>query len=253
MSPRHGLATVIVVSSMLPAAAWAADPDALWKIISGACVPHQRESGNPAPCVLVDEARGYAVLKDRVGATQFLMIPTARIGGIESAELLAPGAPSYWDDAWAARAYVGARAGRDLPRDAIGLAINAISGRSQNQLHIHVDCIRADVRQALRDRSTAIGPAWSPLTVAFDGHDYMVRRIDQATLGATDPFRLAAEGLARARDDMAHETLVLTGAILADGAEGFYLLEDHAGSVAGDRASGEELLDHDCALAHEAR
>ena len=68
----------------------AADPNALWNIVNGQCVPDQSNNGDPAPCALVDldggEPRGYAVLKDLVGATQFLLIPTERVTGIEESK-----------------------------------------------------------------------------------------------------------------------------------------------------------------------
>ena len=85
------------------------DPDALWKLVHDKCVPDQRQNGNPAPCAVVDlregDAKGYAVLKDLVGATQYLLIPTARVPGIESPLLLAPEAPNYFADAWRERGY----------------------------------------------------------------------------------------------------------------------------------------------------
>ena len=90
----------------------AADPDALWYIISEQCVPDQQQAHSPKPCALVDLAAGYVVLKDRDGNTQFLVMPTARITGIESPAILAPDAPNYWQDAWDARRFVDAR---DLP------------------------------------------------------------------------------------------------------------------------------------------
>ena len=80
--------------------ACAGDPDALWKIVHDRCVPGQIEHGDPAPCATVALAtvgdKGWAVLKDREGATQFLVIPTARIAGIEDRALLAPDATNYW-------------------------------------------------------------------------------------------------------------------------------------------------------------
>src|SRR5262245_60491679 len=79
--------------------AWG-DADALWYVISEQCVPDQQQFGLPKPCDLVDLAAGYVVLKDRVGDTQFLVMPTARISGIESPEVLAPDAPNYWNAAW---------------------------------------------------------------------------------------------------------------------------------------------------------
>src|SRR4051794_10314769 len=81
-----------IVPWLLISSAWAADPSALWNIDNGQCVPHMRQSNDPAPCSIVDLAAGYVVLKDIVGATQFLLMPTARISGIESPAVLAPDA-----------------------------------------------------------------------------------------------------------------------------------------------------------------
>ena len=221
-----------------------ADSDALWYIVSEQCVPDQQQFHSPKPCALVDLAAGYVVLKDREGETQFLLMPTARITGIESPAILAPDAPNYWDDAWQARHFVDERAHRDLPRDAISLAINSESGRTQNQLHIHIDCVRLDVQAALRAHADAVGPGWAPFPARLAGHDYMAMRIDQPDLAHTNPFILLADGIPGARADMAHYTLVLVGV-----ADGFVLLAGHADGIA-NRGSGEELQDHACAAAH---
>jgi CDP-diacylglycerol pyrophosphatase len=248
-----GLAALLVGLSTMRGIA--ADPDALWKIVHDRCVPNAERSGQPAPCALVDlqdgTDRGYAVLKDLVGVAQFLLIPTARLGGIESPELLASGAPNYWEAAWQARSYVEDKVQRRLQRDAIGLAINSASGRTQAQLHIHVDCLRADVRAFLRAHEEEIGPGWTLPSFRLNDHPYRAMRIDGELRGA-DPFKLLADGIPGARESMGSETLVMVGASFADGREGFYLLADRVDLLAGDRASGEELLDHDCALAKAA-
>src|SRR5215831_11615476 len=111
----------------------AADPNALWNIVHGRCVPDQTAHNEPAPCVRVELAGGWAVLKDIVGATQFLLIPTARVTGIEDPQILAPGAPNYWLAAWEARRFVEQRAPAPLAHDDILLAINSEGARSQNQ------------------------------------------------------------------------------------------------------------------------
>ena len=53
--------------------------------------------------------KGFVVLKDIRGVAQFLLIPTARIGGIEDPAILAPDATNYWDAAWRARDFVDGR------------------------------------------------------------------------------------------------------------------------------------------------
>ena len=172
--------TVIAVAIVLLGTAGSghtADPDALWKLVHDKCVPGQEQKGDPAPCALVDlregDAKGYVVLKDLVGATQYLLIPTARVSGIESASLLAPEAPNYFADAWRERSYTERAAQHPLPRQTISLAINSAFGRSQNQLHIHIDCIRADVREVLQRQLAVIGTAGrrypNPLAATTNG------------------------------------------------------------------------------------
>jgi len=239
------LATIVLCAPP----AWAADPDVLWKIVHGKCVPDQLRHHRPAPCAKVDlaggVARGNVVLKDLRGATQFLVIPTARVTGIESPALLARGAPNYWAPAWQARRYVFARAHRALPRDAIGLAVNSEKGRSQNQLHIHIDCVRPDVRRSLREHAAGLSPRWSRVPLRFDGHRYWAMRVGGADLHGVDPFRALARGMTGARADMGDWTLVVVGVA----PRGFVLLAGHVDPATNDDGSGEDLLDHDCALA----
>ena len=84
--------------------------DVLWIIVHDECLPDQLQNHNPQPCTKVDldegTEQGFAILKDIRGATQFLLIPTTRISGIESPILLAPEAPNYFAAAWEARKYI---------------------------------------------------------------------------------------------------------------------------------------------------
>ncbi|HUB12176.1 MAG TPA: CDP-diacylglycerol diphosphatase [Acetobacteraceae bacterium] len=236
----------LMLATAIALTARASDPSALWHIVHDRCVPDEQMHHDPAPCAAVDPAGGYAVLKDLVGNTQFLLLPTARVGGIEDKAILAPDAPNYFADAWAARSYVNQRAGRDLPRDDLALAINSIYGRTQDQLHIHIDCIRADVRDALARHAAAIGPRWAEFPVPLAGRHYRAMRLAQPELAGTNPFRLLAADVPQAQ--MGSHTLVLTGAGF-DGRPGFILLDDRADLAAGDNGSGESLQDHGCALA----
>jgi CDP-diacylglycerol pyrophosphatase len=247
MVTRLGLLLAIALLCAFPRPA-SADSNALWHIVGERCVPDEKDNHSPRPCEEVNLAGGYAVLKDIVGNTQFLLIPTTRVSGIESPQIRAPNAPNYWEAAWQARRYVEERAHRTLPRNDIGLAINSISGRTQNQLHIHVDCMRLDVIAALRDHAAAIGPTWTKFPVPLAQHHYMAMRLAQPNLANVNPFVLLADGVPGARADMAHETLVVVGDTY-QGHDDFVLLAGHASPATGNWGAGEQLQDHACAAA----
>jgi CDP-diacylglycerol pyrophosphatase len=229
------------VAAFAPLAARADDPNALWRIVHEQCVPHQAQFGTPLPCAAVNEAAGFAVLKDLRGASQFLLIATARVAGIEDPAILSSDAPNYWLPAWDAGRYVQALLGRALPREHLSLAINAATRRTQSQIHIHVDCISVEVRDALRLHGASIGETWTPFATPLAGHAYRAMRVPTLAQPGATPFQLVAR-LPDARADMGNESLVVVGAALATGETGFFLLETRA-------AAGEELQDHGCAVA----
>jgi len=251
---RMGAAFAAALIAGAALAARAADHSALWRIVHDQCVPDQQASGSPAPCALVDiaggERDGVAILKDINGIAQYLAIPTRRLAGIDSPDVLDPALPNYWRAAWAARSFLDARLGRELPRDAIGLAINAASRRSQDQLHIHIDCVAPDVRAALGAYRAEFSDDWHVLPFLLKGRRYWARRLDSTDLADAAPFRLLAEGVAGAKGDMAQETLVVVGAAFEPARSGFILLADHGDPGAG--GHGEDLLDAGCAVAAPA-
>lgn len=243
------IAVLVAVADAMPVTPSFADPDALAKIVEGKCVPDEQTSNNPAPCKLVDLKGRYAVLKDLVGKSQYLLIPTDKVAGIESPDIEKSDAPNYFEDAWEARTFVSQSLGRDMPRDDIGLAINSEKGRTQNQLHIHVDCMQPDVVRTLAADAAAIGQNWAPLPGPLAGHPYQAMKLESADLTGINPFALLQNGVPAAGADMGDETLILVGATFSDGKAGFYLLSDRVGAAPGDLASSEELEDHDCAVA----
>jgi CDP-diacylglycerol pyrophosphatase len=234
-------------------AAHSANPNALREIVDGQCVPDMQQHADPKPCAEVDLTggvpRGFAILKDIKGASQFLLIPTDVIDGIESPALLAPDVVNYFDDAWTARTLVEKALGRTMPRDALSLAINSKYGRTQNQLHIHIDCIAADVRDSLRNQRDRIGDQWRLLDTPLAGHRYYARRVLGGTLAGQDPFKLVAQDIRGADADMALYTIVVAGMDFDAGKPGFVILARRADLAGGDVGSGEELQDHSCALA----
>jgi CDP-diacylglycerol pyrophosphatase len=223
---------------------------ALWRIVHDRCVPDQRDHSDPAPCALVSlsdgEGRGFVVLKDLDGVAQYLVMPTAKITGIEDPLILEPGATNYFAAAWAERNYVERTLGRSLDRMQLSIAVNSVYGRTQDQLHLHVDCLDATMRPILFAAPIPREGRWTSLSLK--GHPYRVRWLDAAALPGTNPFRLLADTVPGAGQDMGAWTLALVGARSADGQDGFYILADRADPAAGDRGSAEELQDHACRL-----
>ena len=223
------------------------NPNALWQIVSERCVPEARSGAGKNACAKVDLNNGYVILKDRNGIGQYLLIPTRRIEGIESPDLVEVGAHNYWRDAWNERDYVEQAIGSRLKPGEIGLAVNSASGRSQNQMHIHIDCMRPDVVATLGTMRNAIAAQWGDLPTLLSWHHYRARLITDATLSDTDPFQVLSGDLRERGESMADQSLLLTATTLADGKPGFILLNGRVRP--GDNASAEELLDHACSLA----
>ena len=223
------------------------DPNALWRIAQ-LCARDQAANHLPAPCLTVDLPAGCVVLKDRVRGPEVMVIPTARVAGIEDPAVRGPSAPNYWQGAWLARRYVEQFSGRRLPRDDVAMAINSLYGRSQNQLHIHVDCIHRDVKEALAANLGRIGPTWTGFTLDLHDHSYHAMWLPGADLAGRNPFDLLADGDPAARADMSRETLVVAPVTRADGVPGFVLLASKAEHRLIGEGHGESLLDNGCDL-----
>lgn len=226
----------------------AADPNALWQIVSFDCVPAARTTGKSGICATVDLPGRFAVLRDRQGVAQHLLIPTDRISGIESPGLLTPDAPNYWADAWGARSFVEAslkKARRaPLADDEIGLEINSAMRRSQEQLHIHIDCMRANAVSALAAHRSDPPRMWAPLTI--DGTRYRVMRMPGPTFDF-NPFDIVANDKTSPAT-MAGQTILVTGAGPSAERAGWLIVNSSIDTEAG-TGSAEILLDHRCANA----
>ncbi|CAB3756966.1 CDP-diacylglycerol diphosphatase [Paraburkholderia humisilvae] len=221
----------------------ASNPDTLWNIISEQCVPAQQTTAKPGECTNVNLTKRYAIYKDAAGNTQFLLIPTDRVTGIESPLILKADAPDYWVDAWDSRHYVSERAQVQLPGNQVGLAINSKFRRSQSQLHIHIDCMRADIVAALAPFRDEALNRWRPVTL--DGLRYRVMRVDNLS-GGNNPFRVVARGHP-GTDQMAEQTILVTSA--GPTTRNGWLIVNSALNIEDGSGTAEPLLDHQCVIA----
>jgi CDP-diacylglycerol pyrophosphatase len=219
--------------------------DALRQIVQNQCVVNWTQHNDPAPCerVFLADAQadnsGYAVLADRKGGAHYLLIPTQTMAGTDSGELLDPDMPNYFAEAWRARDLIAKFVGHAVPRTAVALAVNNAHSRSQDQFHIHIECLRRDVADSLSAAAEHLTERWSPLSVM--GATYQALKLSDAGLNASSPFDLLANLSADARHHMGDYTLVVVGMQYKSG-PGFIVLT-------GTGPTGELLLDSSCAVA----
>ena len=89
--------------------------------------------------------------------------------------------------------------------------------------------------------------------VSLVGHDYLVRKIVNADLDGIDPLRLLVAEQPELASQIGQQTIVVVGAHFNDGENGFYEMVHTANPAARDLGSGEEMLDHSCAVLSQPR
>ena len=220
------------------------ESDTLRKIVLEECLPNQQQNQNPSPCAEVKPNAGYVVLKDLNGPLQYLLMPTYRINGTESPLLTDPSTPNFFWLAWQARDFMSKKYGQPVPDRAVSLAINSRTGRTQNHFHIHISCIRPDVREQLDNNLANISSRWLPLPGGLRGHEYLARRVTESELVQRSPFMMLAEEVPEAREHMGSYGL----AMVRQSDNSFVLLATQRNLLTLNRASAEEIQDHQCEI-----
>jgi CDP-diacylglycerol pyrophosphatase len=239
-------AACALATTFLVTPACGENPDALRHIVEDQCLTNWAERHDPSPCERIELGNppgvesGYALLHDRKGGAHFLLIPTRAVSGLESADLGLPGAPNYLASAWQARERLEAVVGHPIARSFVGLAVNPRHARSQNQLHIHIECLRPNVRDALAKLETGVSAeGWQPIRIG--PYTLEARNIAGAKLDDQNPFRLLNDHILEEHGTIGEYTLVLAG-IETQSGPGFVMLTSPT-------LAGELLLDSTCAAA----
>ena len=244
------VATLLAFAAM--PAAIAANPvrDVLWVALQG-CVLAKKAAGRSFPCLAVDlgdAARpGTAVLRAPGQPTHTVVMPTDSDSGIEASVLQGPRGAAYWRAALAARHYVSDALQGRLPASAVGLEVNSVGGRSQDQLHIHLDCMRRSVVAALKAHGDAVGESWAPFPVPLEEVPYVAMRVPADAMAAFNPFA----ALARVPGWQGRLHDASFAAVEADPGDprgGMILL-----AYREPEASAEYLMDHSCRMAKHDR
>jgi CDP-diacylglycerol pyrophosphatase len=219
--------------------------DAFQQIVQNQCVANWLQHNNPSPCerVLLADAKadsiGYALLADPDGGAHYLLIPTQTMTSTDSGELLDPNLPNYFAEAWHGRDLLSKFVGRAVPMTDVGLVVATPAARTQNQFHIHIECLRQDVVDSLKATADKVTDHWSPVTVA--GFPFQAVRLSIQGLEVSNPFELVASLSPDARHHVANYTVVIAGVQYQSG-PGFIVLT-------GTGPSGDLLLDSGCIVA----
>lgn len=218
------------------------------------CVANHALTGAAFPCLEVNisdgEERGYVILRPPLGKPDIILSPTRKTVGVEDPSLSAVEAPNYFEDAWNARSFLSDANQKPVAHDDIAVGVNSRFSRTQDQLHIHIGCISREARQALRAIARELSEnKWVRIREPMHGHKFWGRQIAQETLAGVNPFRLAAEALSDETESRAQLTIVVAGAELADGRDGFVLLvsQNDPFGLSG-QFSVEDFLDFSCSL-----
>jgi CDP-diacylglycerol pyrophosphatase len=223
---------------------------ALWQVVR-ACVADFNLTGGPFPCLEVDlsdgEERGVAVLRPLV-MNDLIVAPTREIVGVEDPYLQSPGAPNYFNAAWRARSFLKARDGRTPKRDEIALVANAAVVRNQDQLHIHVGCLKSSAKLMLAAAAPKVPIGkWVRIGAVVPDTMFWATRKKGTDLSDMEPFRLGAEVIADKKGVHRGNLTIAAAGVHADGGDQFLILASYEGTIGAPfPADSGNLLDPDC-------
>jgi len=113
-------------------------------------------------------------------------------------------------------------------------------------LHLHVDCIRRDVKRSISAQMGHIRVgSWTRLSVLPRAPRYFASALATPTLAGVNVFRLVQAGLAIDPEDMGEVTIVVVGTDI-ETKPGFVVLARQRIPDSRDEAHGEALMDHSC-------
>jgi CDP-diacylglycerol pyrophosphatase len=228
------LPIVVILTTLLAfaGAAIALHRQALWQVIR-VCVASSELFGAAFPCRQIDLAvgneRGVAIVQPPL-LNDLIVVPTRKVTGVEDAFLQSLDAPNYFAAAWRTRALLRSPDGREPDWGEVGLVVNPVVGRSQDQLHIHVGCLFPGVQSALANVAPKVPVAtWAKLPEVVPHIAFWGTRVAKSTLEGVEPFRLAAEALSDRVTERGKLTLMVAGVRVA-GADEFLILASYAGA-----------------------
>ncbi|WP_462120640.1 CDP-diacylglycerol diphosphatase [Methylorubrum extorquens] len=159
---------------------------------------------------------------------------------LEAPELQQARGATYLQEALAARRYVVDALGGRLAIEDVGLAVNSAGGRSQDQLHIHLDCVKPGVRLALRRYAAEIGRDWAPMSIASERRRFFALWVPADEVRSFNPFAALSRLPGRAVS-LRETSFAVISAPAGAARPGLFVL-----AYRSPQAHAEGLLDHRC-------
>lgn len=219
--------------------------DSLWKHVQERCLMPERVLH--ADCAVVDRERGLVLYKDAIGPSHYLVIPDHKVTGVDD--------PALWDDdktrnqwafGWEARDIVSKAIGKRVPDNLVGLAVNSRASRSQDQLHIHLDCISEAARAFVAGNAGKASEGWGEFrfqgkpvrAVLIPSPDNTLRfnAFDAVRTSLPEPERVADRGV------------FVTYVARPDGPSGFMVVDQPVDGASGSTGHASDFLDRACRL-----
>jgi CDP-diacylglycerol pyrophosphatase len=211
--------------------------NSLWTVVE-VCKGMQATLGIATPCNTVvnrEQLDGYAIVKDLRRGSHYMLVPTQRHYGIEDISLQDPHAPNRWQQALDNISLVEHARHTTIPRYDIVLAVNSLPVRTQDQLHIHIDCAHPIFLRDIRPQIHRIGSHWIRLSASIAGQHWWAITLSGPIL-TIDPFQELYNGPSN------HDMKPWALALWPNSDSSFILLASHAP----ESGNGEALEDHAC-------
>ncbi|WER48472.1 CDP-diacylglycerol diphosphatase [Cupriavidus sp. WKF15] len=218
--------------------------DSLWQHVQERCLVPERE--RHADCAVVDRERGLVLYKDALGPSHYLVIPDHKVTGVDDPALWESGTGNQWAFGWEARDIVSKAIGKRVPDNLVGLAVNSRASRSQDQLHIHLDCIGEAARAFIADHAGQASEGWAEFR--FQGKPVRAVLIpssdDTLRFNAFDAVRTSLPQTGRVTDRGVFVTYVSR----QDGRSGFLVVDQPVDAASGSTGHASDFLDRACRL-----
>ena len=197
-------------------------------------------ASNPS-CREYNPDRGFVIIKDNAPdkPDAYLIMPVATVSGIEDPQVFRSPVANFWQ-----YGFEEAKPFLRVPDRVTALAINSEYGRTQNQLHIHISCVRPDVIAVL-ERARRLGrDPTQPMQLRLRPENHSYRAVVvRELLGNDSPFSIVAK-MPGAAETMGRQSIAVIGSRVP---QNYYVLDTVAGP--GNPGSAEELLDQTCSRA----